>query len=114
MKIKVNKDGTITFKNKTELKNYVKNKEVDAIQQYTKKVHDVAVKDVAKDASRNVTLMVYEALHLEFGFGKKRLKSFVDRYNEIVDCYDKGLIEFDDLEKEYSELLPKDYGMVEV
>ena len=72
-----------------------------------------ARKDVAKDASRNVTLMVYESLHLEFGFGKKRLKRFADRYNEIVDCYGKGLIEFEDLEKEYSELLPKDYEMVE-
>ena len=108
-----NKDGSIVFKNKSELKNYVKNKEADAIQQYTKKVRDVAVKDVAKDASRNVTLMVYESLHLEFGFGKKRLKSFIDRYNEIVDCYDKGLIEFEDLEKEYEELLPKDYGLME-
>ena len=66
-------------------------------------------KDVAKDASRNVTLIVYESLHLEFGFGKKRIKRFVDRYNEIVECYDKGLIEFEDLEKEYKELLPKDY-----
>ena len=108
-----NKDGSIVFKNKSELKNYVKNKEADAIQQYTKKVRDVAVLDVAKDASRNVTLMVYESLHLEFGFGKKRLKSFVDRYNEIIDCYDKGLIEFEDLEKEYSELLPEDYEIVE-
>ena len=108
-----NKDGSIIFKNKTELKNYVKDKESLAISQYRKQVHDVAVKDVAKDASRNVTLMVYESLHLEFGFGKKRLKSFVDRYNEIVDCYDKGLIEFEDLEKEYEELLPKDYEIVE-
>lgn len=109
-----NRDGSIVFKNKTELKNYVKDKESLAISQYRKQVHDVAVKDVAKDASRNVTLMVYESLHLEFGFGKKRLKRFVDRYNEIVDCYDKGLIEFDDLEKEYEELLPKDYEIVEV
>ena len=106
-------DGSITFKNKTELKNYLKDKESLAISQYRKQVHNVAVKDVAKDASRNVTLMVYESLHLEFGFGKKRLKSFVDRYNEIVDCYDKGLIEFDDLEKEYEDLLPKDYEIVE-
>lgn len=108
-----NRDGSITFKNKTELKNYVKDKESLAISQYRKQVHDVAVKDVAKDASRNVTLMVYESLHLEFGFGKKRLKSFVDRYNEIVECYDKGLIEFEDLEKEYEELLPEDYGIEE-
>ena len=108
-----NKDGSITFKNKADLKKYVKDKESLAISQYRKQVHDVAVKDVAKDASRNVTLMVYEALHLEFGFGNKRLKRFVDRYNEIVECYDKGLIEFEDLEKEYEELLPKDYEMVE-
>lgn len=107
------KDGSITFKNKTELKKYVREKESIAISQYRKQVHDVAVKDVAKDASRNVTLMVYESLHLEFGFGKKRLKSFVDRYNEIVECYDKGLIEFDDLEKEYGELLPEDYETLE-
>ena len=108
-----NKDGSISFKNKTELKNYVKDKESLAISQYRKQVHDVAVKDVAKDASRNVTLMVYESLHLEYGFGKKRLQQFTDRYNEIVDCYDKGLIEFEDLEKEYSELLPEDYEIVE-
>ena len=108
-----NKDGSITFKSKTELKNYVKDKESLAISQYRKQVHDVAVKDVAKDASKNVTLMVYESLHLEFGFGKKRLQQFTDRYNSIVDCYDKGLIEFEDLEKEYEELLPKDYEMVE-
>lgn len=108
-----NEDGSIIFKNKTELKNYVKDKESLAISQYRKQVHDVAVKDVAKDASKNVTLMVYESLHLEFGFGKKRLKSFVDRYNKIVDCYDKGLIEFEDLEKEYEELLPKDYEIME-
>ena len=108
-----NKDGSITFKNKTELKKYVQEKESIAISQYRKQVHDVAVKDVAKDASRNVTLMVYESLHLEFGFGKKRLKSFVDRYNKIIECYDEGLIEFEDLEKEYEELLPKDYEMVE-
>lgn len=108
-----NNDGSIVFKNKSELKNYVKNKEADAIQQYTKKVRDVAVLDVAKDASKNVTLMVYESLHLEFGFGKKRLKSFVDRYNDIIDCYNKGLIEFNDLEKEYEELLPEDYEIVE-
>ena len=101
-----NKDGSITFKNKTELKNYVKDKESLAISQYRKQVHDVAVKDVAKDASKNVTLMVYESLHLEFGFGKKRLKSFVD-------CYDKSLIEFEDLEREYKELLPKDCEIME-
>ena len=108
-----NRDGSITFKNKSDLKKYVREKESIAISQYRKQVHDVAVKDVAKDASRNVTLMVYESLHLEFGFGKKRLKSFVDRYNEIVECYEQDLIEFDDLEKEYEELLPKDYEMVE-
>ena len=108
-----NEDGSITFKNKTELKKYVQEKESIAISQYRKQVHDVAVRDVAKDASKNVTLMVYESLHLEFGFGKKRLKSFVDRYNEIVGCYDKGLIEFEDLEKEYEELLPEDYEIVE-
>ena len=108
-----NEDGSITFKNKTELKKYVQEKESIAISQYRKQVHDVAVRDVAKDASKNVTLMVYESLHLEFGFGKKRLKSFVDRYNEIVGCYEQGLIEFEDLEKEYSELLPEDYEIVE-
>ena len=108
-----NKDGSITFKSKTELKKYVKDKESLAISQYRKQVHNVAVKDVAKDASRNVTLMVYESLHLEFGFGKKRLNSFVDRYNDIADCYGKGLIEFDDLEKEYSELLPEDCEIME-
>lgn len=108
-----NKDGSITFKSKADLKKYVKDKESLAISQYRKQVHDVAVKDVAKDASRNVTLMVYESLHLEFGFGKKRLKRFMDRYNNIVGCYDEGLIEFDDLEKEYRELLPKNYETVE-
>ena len=108
-----NKDGSITFKSKSDLKKYVKDKESLAISQYRKQVHDVAVKDVAKDASRNVTLMVYESLHLEFGFGKKRLKRFVDRYNEIIECYEQGLIEFDDLKKEYEELLPEDYEMVE-
>ena len=108
-----NEDGSITFKSKSDLKKYIKDKESIAISQYRKQVHDVAVLDVAKDASRKVTLMVYESLHLEFGFGKKRLKSFVDRYNEIVDCYDKGLIEFDDLEKEYRESLPKDCKIVE-
>ena len=108
-----NGDGSITFKNKADLKKYVKDKESLAISQYRKQVHDDAVKDVAKDASKNVTLMVYESLHLEFGFGKKRLKKFLDRYNEIVDCYNKGLIEFEDLEKEYEELLPKDYEIME-
>lgn len=108
-----NKDGSITFKSKSDFKKYVKDKESLAISQYRKQVHDVAVKDVAKDASKNVTLMVYESLHLEFGFGKKRLKRFIDRYNEIVDCYDKDLIEFEDLEKEYEKLLPKEYGLME-
>lgn len=104
-----NKDGSIVFKNKSELKNYVKNKEADAIQQYTKKVRDVAVKDVAKDASRNVTLMVYESLHLEFGFGKKRLKDFVNRYNNLIECYDDGLLDFTDLKEVYKDLLAEEY-----
>lgn len=58
----INKDGSITFKSKSDLKKYAKEKESIAISQYRKQVHDVAVKDVAKDASRNVTLMVYESL----------------------------------------------------
>lgn len=105
----VNKDGSITFKDKKELKRYVREKEGLAISQYRKRVHDVAVRDVAKDASKKVTLMVYEALHLQFGFGKKRLKSFMDRYNNLVECYEKELIEFEDLEKEYKELVPEDF-----
>lgn len=41
-------NGSITFKNKTELKRYVREKESIAISQYRKQVHDVAVKDVAR------------------------------------------------------------------
>lgn len=34
----------------------------------------------------------------------------MDRYNNLVECYEKELIEFEDLEKEYKELLPEDFG----
>ena len=57
-----NKDGSITFKSKADLKKYVKDKESLAISQYRKQVHDVAVKDVAKDASRNVFIIFFTML----------------------------------------------------
>ena len=104
-----NKDGSITFKNKTELKNYVKNKEADAIQQYTKKVRDVAVLDVAKDVSEKVSLLSFEALNLEHGLGKKRLKEFSDRYNSLFECFESGHVNFDDLRGKWGDLLPEDF-----
>lgn len=105
-----NSDGTITFKNKSDLKKYVRDKEALAITQYRKTIYDSAVNEVAREASKILSLFVYETLHLEFGFGKKeRLPRFLKRYNSITECYENGLLSIKDLEEQYKDILPTFY-----
>lgn len=97
MKIKANKDGTITFKNRAVL-----NK---AIREGLEKRRLEYTKEVALDASNKVSLAMLEALHLEFGFGPVRLQRFAERLYKIIDCIDNDKVNWKDLEKLYGEYI---------
>ena len=45
-------------------------------------------------ANKLITLTV---LHDKFGYGKKRLQRFIDEYQDVLDSYNKGYVNVDDL-----------------
>ena len=96
-----NENGSITFKNKAELKTYIKRKEADTIKQYRVVGSKPAVNVVIDEANELLTLMIYEVLHVKFGFGKKRLTTFRREYDHIVDCWNQDLLEVEDLKEIY-------------
>ena len=96
-----NENGSITFKNKAELKKYVKRKEADTIKQYRVVESKPAVNAVIDETNELLTLMIYEVLHVKFGFGKKRLTTFRQEYDHIVDCWNQELLEVEDLKEIY-------------
>lgn len=96
-KIKANKDGSITFKNRAELNR--------AIREGLKKRQEEYTKEVAIEASDKVSLIMLEALHLEFGFGPKRLKQFTERFYKLLDCMNDGDVDWEDLEDYYGKYL---------
>lgn len=96
-----NENGSITFKNKAELKKYIKRKEADTIKQYRVVESKPAVNAVIDETNELLTLMIYEVLHVKFGFGKKRLTTFRQEYDHIVDCWNQELLEVEDLKEIY-------------
>lgn len=103
--MKTNDKGEIIFKNKTELKRYMKDKEQDIITQYTASIKRRASAYLLEEASILNQLIIYETLHLEFNFGKKRLKQFKNRYENIIKCYDDYKELYQDWLKEYENII---------
>lgn len=96
-KVKANKDGSITFRNRAELSKYIRQGIEKRRLDYTK--------EVALDASEKVGLVMLETLHLEFGFGPKRLQQFADRFYKLIDCIDEENVDWGDLGELYGKYL---------
>lgn len=96
-KIRQNRDGSITFKNRAELSRVIREGLESRKEDY--------IKEVALDASDKVLYLMLETLHTEFGFGKKRLKQFMDRFNFQLECIDDINLNWVDLEETYKEYL---------
>ena len=46
---------------------------------------------------RDRKLIALTVLHDKFGYGKKRLQRFIDEYQDVLDSYNKGYVNVDDL-----------------
>ena len=56
----------------------------------------------AQKANQLLTLMV---LRDEFGFGNKRAERFMDKYKDLLDSYEKGYINVEDIRATLEEEL---------
>ena len=52
------------------------------------------------DAALNVVAGTLLTLHDEFGFGEKRIKKFMDNFNELYDSITKGYLSLEDVKEE--------------
>lgn len=72
---------------------------VKELRQRDKRIEEKAF----TNSQRIVNLFPLLALRDEFGFGRKRMMRFIKKYHEIIQDYNKGYINFEDIAKVMKE-----------
>lgn len=57
---------------------------------------DRATRHIAELLQEKVLILACAVLHDEFGFGKKRVQQFMDRFDSKAECIQDGFVSFND------------------
>lgn len=87
------------MKTKKELRKQLKQKPIKITNEERKRMKKEAVREATEIAS----LFDLWILRTKYGFGEKRLKSFIEHRKELVEAFEQGYITLKDIEKQLKE-----------